>query len=327
MTMSKKIIIYNLVYYAGGTLVMSALCKTLRELGYDARILFTQYYQCNQDDKHGHIIYVWKMLVKQYLSYILHRIFPNTKLGAKSLPPNSPLTTMPGIKIQYNPFFNRHNTIVVYPESLYGNPLFAKNVVRWLLYFYRFKDVEGAFGKDDLFICYRDIFNDLNLNPEGYKLNISYFDSNLYRQYNFGLRKGNCYILRKGKTRKDLPAHFDGPVFDNNMSEEELVKMFNEYKYVYSYDTQTFYTTVAMVCGCIPIIVMESGKTIEDYLDENERVHYGEAYGDIPEQIEYAIKTREKRLAMLDYSESNSNNVKNVISLLEKKFGKIKRLM
>ena len=101
--------------------------------------------------------------------------------------------------------------------------------------------------------------------------------------------------------------------------------MFNEYRYCYSYDTQTFYTAIAAVCGCIPIVVMEPGKCESDYLGPGEK-HLGRAYGDSVEQIEYAKKTRDDLIKKLDYSAWNRVNAQALIELLEDKFGKIKRI-
>ena len=323
--MAKKIIIYNQTLYAGGTLVLSALCKTLREMGYDARVMFINHFQSSPTDTFGFKSYIWKTLIKNYASYLWHKVFPKSKFLKANMLPDMPLTTMRGIKIQYNPFFSKRNSIVIYPETLYGNPLEAENVVRWLLYFHRFKDVEGAFGKNDLFVCYRDFFNDPELNPSEITLKVNYFDDQLYRQYNFGPRSGKCYILRKGKSRKDLPEHFDGPVYDDDMSQEELVEMFNEHEYCYSYDTQSFYSAIAAICGCKSVVVMEPGKTEKDYLGKGE-THYGIAYGDTPEQLEYAEKTKEKLIKSLDYKDRNEANVKAFIPVLEEKFGKIKKI-
>lgn len=323
--MAKKIIIYNVNDYFGGPLVLSALCKTFRDLGYDARVLFTYALQSGPEEKRGCSEYVIKHLIKAWISYYIHKICKKFPLWSSFQLRKTPLTMMPGIKIQRNPFFRRDNTIVIYPEYLYGNPLHAKHVVRWLLYYNRFKDVDGAFEKNDMVVCYRDIFNDAELNPTGVKLTIGYFDNQLYRRYNYGPRSGKCYILRKGKVRKDLPDHFDGPVFDDDMTQEELVKMFNEHEYCYSYDTQSFYTAIAAICGCKSVVVMEPGKTEKDYLGKGE-VHYGRAYGDTPEQLEYAEKTKELLIKSLDYKDRNEANVKSIIPVLEEKFGKIKRI-
>lgn len=322
--MKKKIIIYDQTLYAGGTLVMAALCKTLREQGYDARVLFTYRYQNGPDDHDGRPDIVWHVLIKTWLSHLLQKVLPNNSWVKRWQLCKNHLTTMLGIKIQYNPFFCRRNTIVVYPETLYGNPLGAKHVVRWLLYHHRFKGVKGAFGKNDMVLGYRPVFNDEELNPEGNMVHLYYFDDQLYRQYNFGERKDHCYIIRKGKERSDLPKTFDGPCVDFGMEEEEIVKIFNEHKYCYSYDTQTFYCTIAAVCGCLPIVMLEEGKTRSDYLSPSDRI-YGVAYGNTPEQIQFAIDTRGKRLKQLDYSAHNHENVKKFVKLLEQKFGELKK--
>ena len=323
--MAKKIIMYNVNTYYGGPLVLSALCKTLRDLGYDARVLFNFGFNLEPGKEDEFRKRTRAYLMKQSLVYYVHKFFKNIHFKDMFLIKKTPVSAMPGIKIQRNPFWGKKNTIVIYPEYLYGNPLDAKNVVRWLLYNNRFKGVENAFGKNDLVVCYRGIFNDPELNPTEITLKVNYFDDQLYRQYNFGPRSGKCYILRKGKSRKDLPKHFDGPVYDDNMSQENLVKMFNEHEYCYSYDIQSFYSEIAAICGCKSVVVMEPGKTEKDYLGEGEK-HYGVAYGDTPEQLEYAEKTKEKLIKSLDYKDRNEASVKAFISVLEEKFGKIKRI-
>lgn len=325
--MAKKIIIYNTWTYYGGTLALSTLCKTLRELGYDASLIFVDPFPSATNKKViDRVIKVWYLLIKRYILHIILFLAPNTNILQKSKLPQTTVTSIKGIKRHFNPFSVKNN-IVVYPEFIYKNPLFAKNVVRWFLYNNRFMPEEKAFGEKDLFIAYREVFNDPTLNPEHHIVNIKYFDSTLYRQYNFKERKGNCYILRKGKLRQDLPTTFDGPCFDDNMSQEELVKMFNEHKFCYSYDTQTFYCKIAAVCGCLPIVLLEPGKTIDDYLSEEEKVkHYGVAYGNTPDQIEYAIKTRELLLESLNFDESNRLSALKFVEIVERRFGKIKRI-
>ena len=89
--------------------------------------------------------------------------------------------------------------------------------------------------KNNLFVCYRQQFNDEVLNPDRYELHTPYFDLDLYRRSNYGDRHGICYIIRKGKNRDDLPNTFDGPIIDD-MSEERKVEIFNECeKCIYSW--------------------------------------------------------------------------------------------
>ena len=114
----------------------------------------------------------------------------------------------------------------------------------------------------------------------------------LYKQTNFGERSGKCYVLKKGDWRVNPEDVQDGIVIDN-LSEKEKVKVFNECEYCISYDTQTAYSGIAAICGCVSIIVPEQGKTREDYLSNGE-VGYGCAYGFDDYEIEFARKTRSK---------------------------------
>ena len=59
------------------------------------------------------------------------------------------------------------------------------------------------------------------------------------------------------------------------------------------YDMQTAYASIAALCGCIPISVLEPGKKKSDYIGKDDPEPFGRAFGDAPEEIEYAIRTRE----------------------------------
>ena len=314
-----KILIVDVDGNCGGPLVLAKLCDVLREAGYNASIFMSSLPLLVYDNT-TNLRFLWGQL-KLFVKFLLYKCSPNIGKKYSELLPN--LDSMKHLKFKFIPFYNRDKTIVIYPETYYGNPLNAKYIVRWLLYHYRLKNEPNAYNRTDLFVAYREIFNDSDLNPNKHIVTICDFNSKLYRQYNFGERNGNCYIIRKGKLRNDLPDKFDGPVFDDNMSMVELVRIFNESKYCYSYDTQTFYCSIAAVCGCIPIVLLEDGKTISDYLSADEK-HYGVAYGNTPEQIEYAIQTRPLLLQSLDYSKTNLYNAHNLISILEDRFGKIK---
>lgn len=325
--MIKKIIIQNVYSYYGGPVVLSTLCKTLRDMGYDARVYMTFDFVKYKTSCFGRLKYIVLQLfflVTVYLKYELIRIFPNSKFTKNKRFDilRKYFMDLDYIKIQFNPFFNRKTSIVVYPEIVYGNPLKAKNVVRWLLYYYKFAEDKQAYNETDMFISYREIFNDSDLNPTNKIVTLNYFDKKMYRQYNYGERNGNCYIIRKGKDRSDLPKVFDGPVYNDDMTQEDLVKMFNEYKFCYSYDTQTFYSSIASICGCISIVVIEPGKTEKDYCKEEE-YHYGVAYGNTQEQIQYALETRGKLMKSLDFDEMNKKNAQKFVYYIEQYFGEL----
>ena len=318
----QRIIIVRPHCASGGTLVLAALCRLLRDRGIDAR-LFDIY----AEPKRNTILWkFWLSWIKHVLRFLIYPLwcrFINN--------PNSPrykiyhtfLQEKPidGLKFQWNPFFSRKNTVVVYPERVYGNFLKARYVVRWLLYYNPYPNDEKAYGKDDLVIAFRSIFNDEKLNPKGYQLQISWFNNQLYRQYNYGKREGNCYIIRKGANRNDLPTHFDGPIIDD-FSEEEKVQVLNKCAYCYSYDLQTFYSAIAAVCGCLSIVVLEPGRRKEDYYSVSElETVKGIALGDNPEERRKALATRSKLLESLNFTERNRQELDTFLTLLQTKFG------
>lgn len=179
------------------------------------------------------------------------------------------------------------NTIVIYPDVVYGNPLNGGKNIRYLLYYNRFSN--DAYSERDMFVCYRQQFNDIALNPSGLELCIPYFDLNLYKRENYGKREGTCYIVRKGKNRTDIPQ-IDEKLIIDNWPEDEKVKMFNSCKYCVSYDTETAYSTIAALCGCISVVIPEKGKTRSDYIKPTEN-KYGVAYGFEEKELLYAKET------------------------------------
>lgn len=311
----KRILICGHHGKSGGNLVLSQLCSLLREKGYDARIFPTRSYT-----QQGRSMLVWW---KEWIWYILnvgwYRLLkivisnPTTKYmkGDKDFFYNP----VDGTKIQIWPFFNKEKTIVVYNEGFWGNFLKAKHVVRWLLSD-GYEENRKVFDPNDLVLAFRQIFNDYRVNPTCKVVTISCFNHQLYRQYNNNERKGNCYIVKKGNKRLDLPKQFDGPIVDGK-SEKEIVEIFNNCKYCYSYDVQTMYSIIAAVCGCISIVVPEDGKKRSDYLKPDDGCGYGIAYGDSLDEIQYAIETRDQLLKSIDFTDSNEQNINKFIKYIE----------
>lgn len=321
MKKTKRIIIINSYTYYGGPLVLSELCRCLNKIGFDARLFLlhtfptTEKELSNFSKKERFIINI-----KLTIAIFLNRLFPALGFNKKYFPEYFNASHLKGCKLQISPFFFNKNTIVLYPEIVYGNPLKAKNVVRWLLYFNRYPNDIQAYDKHDLFICFREIFNDFTLNPSLRKVTINHFDKDLYKQTNFSKRSGSCYFIRKGRNRKDLPLKFDGPVLDD-LPEEEKVKILNKCEFCYCYDTQTFYSSIASICGCKSIIVPEPGKNKSDYRGSDDRLPYGIAYGNRKEELEWAESTRKDLINLLNYEESNRQNTLLFIKYVNDYFG------
>ena len=77
------------------------------------------------------------------------------------------------------------------------------------------------------------------------------------------------------------------------------IKVFNNYKYFISYDSLTFLSVIAALCGCISIVIKVNGLSKQDWLDTTaaadylrvtgEPMLYGIAYG--ADDINNAINT------------------------------------
>lgn len=303
-----KFVIVSGQQFWGGTIVAHYLCKLLEKRGYQASIF---YVGPTSEKRIKFTLFCIYSVFREYIGKIHAKLLPNSSYGRKH---DMGYIHVPvkGCKRKWFPYVD-DDTIVIYTETIVGNPLHAANVVRWLLFYNRFPNDDSWYNMTDLFFTYRSQFNDPRLNPEGRILHIFHFDKELYKQTNFGRRQGNCYIIRKGMNRKELPTAFDGPIIDD-LRETDKVKILNQCEKCYLYDTQSFYASIAAICGCIPIIVPEPGKTKKDYVKPEDKV-CGRAYGDTEEEIQYAIQTRDDVMKQVD--EMLSDNEKQVTSFIK----------
>lgn len=269
---------------AGGIVVLHQLCDRLNHLGYKA--------------------YLWPFFKPALVFphpfktiYLFFRYFRKSiKYGFKKNPKlNTPTASYQDLK----------DAVVVYPEVIVGDPLKAKNVVRWLLHKPGFNNGGKIdFGLNDLFFYYDKAFDDSRYNkfPENH-LHIVSQRSDVYNVTNNSTRKGSCYLLRKGYKR-ELVHDITATRLVDGLSHEETAIVFNEVEYCISYDTHTMYNVYAVMCGCIPIVVPEEGVSKEQW-QPNEENRYGIAYGF--DDIEYALQTRSMLLQYIEKQERQSN--------------------
>ncbi len=209
------------------------------------------------------------------------------------------------------------NNIVIYPEAS-GNPLNFKNIVRFNFYFNIYIPSDNEYT---IFFAspFKRLFNQVR---EMYKIPTYNLNENkIYSKYincfynlndmlskctDFGWnREEACYTVRKGPlhphSRKTYTYHpadaFNITHENSNMN--DLIIIFNKYKYFYSYDGFTNMLQMASMCGCIPIIVpFGNFISINDFWEE-EWFTNGIAYGNSNEAIQHAIDTKQNMIDAL----------------------------
>jgi hypothetical protein len=203
-------------------------------------------------------------------------------------------------------------TVVIYSELIHGNPFNSKYSVRWILApvgtFYDKSVYLSHYNKQDL-VYYFNSELKFNEYPEKmgtvYKLLTSLYIYPNVKQTNFNPRHGTCFTYRKKRMHKDeiINIHPPGSFEINNDGidhlQDNLIELFNKYKYFISYDPLTFITIMAALCGCISIVRKVDGLSKLDWIKTtaaNEYVKYkgldnlyGIAYG--MEDIQYAEDT------------------------------------
>lgn len=184
------------------------------------------------------------------------------------------------------------NSVVVYPEIINGNPLNSQKVVRWIL---------GAPGEefmnkfslnDGNIFYYRDKFIDNNsLNIERRHLQTPYFPLQILTPANHPRKRKFCFIRHKFRNASLIDLGDDAVCLDG-LNVKQIVKIFKETEKFVSYDSETGYTRLAILCGTIPIVVpkFNVSKTIWRPC-EKERL--GIAYGFNESEIEWASQTRD----------------------------------
>jgi hypothetical protein len=208
----------------------------------------------------------------------------------------------------YDNNFDLNETIVIYGETIQGNPLNAPYVVRWILaplgicsHPLQFR----VWGKNDL-VYYFNPEKKMKIYPNKlgnvYKLLSIVYISPYIKNNNKEPRSGSCYTIRKANEYHNNQIEIVHPSnsFEvvRNHSLLECVDIFNTYECFYSYDPCTFLNIIAAISGCISVVIKVKGQPKNnwlntlapiEYLKETGEPLYGVAYG--PEEIEFAKST------------------------------------
>lgn len=200
--------------------------------------------------------------------------------------------------------FDKENTVVVYTELIYGNPLGAKYVVRWIL------APLGTFNNSNHYLNYdrNDLVYYFNLEERFYKK-----DDKIFKllsiinipsvQFNSFTRPLNyCHMWRKCNIHASIsPIHpANSTELGKDLDLNETLKAFQNFEYFICYDPLSFFLILAAMSGCISILYPLQGMSKKDwykttcvnnYLEEKNIDLYGIAYGNSQEEIEWARST------------------------------------
>lgn len=181
--------------------------------------------------------------------------------------------------------------MAIYPEVTCGNPFGATKVMRWILYNVRTYGEYGIFGANDLIYKYAPFFTLRHEQPVHGELRANELNLHIFK--NEGReRKGSCFLIRKENSKEQ--THPEGSIilddYPTKGGNEYLAKVFNDCEIFYAYDSATWLSVMASLCGCLSIVMPNPGVSPEEWHQGFPYFKYGIAYG--REDIEYALLSR-----------------------------------
>lgn len=187
-------------------------------------------------------------------------------------------------------FANMANSYVIYPEVVSGNPLNFKNVIRFVLY------KPGVNGGDKIYdkseIVYSHTKYCVAGTPYENTPSLHCIDPKLDKFFDLGkARSDTCTLIKKGRNKNiyRAPNVIDSYLGAHNM-DSMLQNIFNKFEYFLSYDSASYHSIQAALCGCISIVVPEEGLSKEEWIARQPIMKYGIAYGE--NDIQWAIDTK-----------------------------------
>lgn len=210
------------------------------------------------------------------------------------------------------------DSIIIYPEIVLGNPLRARNVVRWLLYKPGLR-YPYSFGPDEMFFT-AGLMSDIRQITGGAPELFLWAVNRTYRDENRPNRNEACYIVRKGQDKRRIPeTEVPGAICIDGMTHAEINEVFNRCHTFYSYDEATFYSQYAAVAGCISVVIPGLYKSRDEWVKNHEVARYGVAYG--IDDVAHAEATRHKVLELLLAHEAEGKStVENFVNLTKERF-------
>ena len=218
---------------SAGVIVLHELCDALIKLGYEAYILIMSHtsegwdFHCSNNEKLFNPMLSRKIADENNSERIINEILDDG--------------------------------FCIYPEVVQGNPLNAKNVVRYFLYHdgritgensnYRDDDFIVSYSpiyiKNSNFILFKPIVDDAMSDidaPDFSKrtLDLTYFGK--------GINYANCFLIGKSvELTKDWPS-----------SKSQLANLLKNVRYLYTWDNHSSISVDALYCGARPVLIQKN---------------------------------------------------------------------
>lgn len=183
--------------------------------------------------------------------------------------------------------------VVLYYEQVFGNPLKARNVARWLLHQPGYFSGVVYYGFNEMHIRFNEAIREFrypNSQQADFLLPIIHYPLDLYNEVGCAVRRsGTAYCIRKGGG-KAMQHDLSNSVLIDGLAHEEVAKIFKRVETFISYDTYTAYSRFAALCGCDSVVIPDAGVDEAQWYP-NPEDRYGVAYGF--DQIGRARETRQ----------------------------------
>jgi hypothetical protein len=263
----KKFLIFSPSYneLSGGIIVLHKLCHLINQSGREAYI--TPYF---------HTVELNRLTkLRTLVRFVKNRARP-AALGFRTNPHfEAPLLT----NLEDVDDFN--NWIVIYPEVVFGNPLNATNIVRWLLHNPGFHTGRIYYGQNELYFKFNGAIKTFcfpGSTMSKNELKVVHYPLEYYNADGVATeRQGTAYTLRKGVNKKIQHDLLDSILIDGK-SHAEVANIFKKVKTFISYDVYTAYSIFAVLCGCDSVVIPDEGVDEKSWYP-NPEDKFGLAYG------------------------------------------------
>jgi len=203
------------------------------------------------------------------------------------------------------------DVVAVYPEVISNNPLGRPRVARWLLNMPGKLCQVDPYPKTEITFSYAPCFG------EGHPLCvIDLLPQFIHAEGRSG--GDTSFVLRKGRHKFGDHPEFDklcrNAIAIEDSSPTQVGRVFRNSNLFVSYDTATFLSVQAVLCGCDSVVVPDKGISQEQWAKTHPLREFGIAYG--LEDIQRAKDTQQQLLSRLKETEELSvEQVKNFIRI------------